>query len=360
MIRTVAKIAVAAVGLTLISMLFVGSFVGALHDPVPHRLPVGVVAPPAAARELNAAFARHAPGAFAVTAYPTVTAARHAILDRDTDGVLLPGHGQQRLLIAGAAGRFVSQAVTTAFTGVAAAGGQHLTVTDIRPMPSADQDGVAPLYFFIGLSLPSAAFGIALANILGKGSSGATAGQPGSVRLGSVRMGAIRLGAGRLAGLAGYAILAAATATWITDGIIGALPGAPAALFGVGVLTAFAISTAFSAGWRLVGPPLTGLLALLIVPVGVAAAGGAFGPAFVTSWYAHLGTALPAGAALPAVRDVVSFDGNALAGPLLTLCLWAVISAVVLFLPVPRLPWRRPAVTPEQTERHLGYAAQRN
>jgi hypothetical protein len=353
MIRTVAKIAVAAVGLTLISMLFVGSFVGALHDPVPHRLPVGVVAPPAAARELNAAFARHAPGAFAVTAYPTATAAQHAILDRDADGVLLPGHGQQRLLIAGAAGRFVSQAVTTAFTGVAAGGGQHLTVTDIRPMPSADQDGVAPLYFFIGLSLPSAAFGIALASILGKGSSGAAAG----------RLGAIRPGAGRLAGLAGYSILAAVTATWITDGIIGALPGAPGALIGVGALTAFAISTAFSAGWRLIGPPLTGLLALLIVPVGVAAAGGAFGPAFVTSWYAHLGTALPAGAALPAVRDVVSFGGNALAGPLLTLCLWAVISAVVLFLPVPRLPWRRPrpaaAWTVRTTGRPAGHRAPR-
>jgi len=332
MSKTIAKIAAAAIGVTLVSMLFVGSFVGALHDPAPHRLPVGVVAPPTAARELDSVFARHAPGAFAVTAYPSVTAARHAILDRDADGVLLPGHGQQRLLIAGAAGRFVSQAVTAAFTGAATATGQHLTVTDIRPMPAADQDGVAPLYFFIGLSLPSAAFGIALANILGKGSSGAAAG----------RLAAIRLAAGRLAALAGYAILVAAAATWITDGVIGALPGAPAALIAVGALTAFAIGSAFSAGWRLIGPPLTALLALLIIPVGVAASGGPFGPAFVTSWYAHLGSALPAGATLSAVRDVVSFDGHALAGPLLTLCLWAAIAAIVLAAPVPRLFMRRP------------------
>jgi hypothetical protein len=327
MSKTIAKIVAAAIGVTLVSMLFVGSFVGALHDPAPHRLPVGVVAPPAAARELDAAFARHAPGAFAVIAYPSVTAARHAILDRDADGVLLPGHGQQRLLIAGAAGRFVSQAVTTAFTGAAAAAGQHLTVTDIRPMPPADQDGVAPLYFFIGLSLPSAAFGIALANILGKGSSGAAA---------------VRLAAVRLAALAGYAILVAAAATWIADGVIGALPGVPAALIAVGALTAFAIGSAFSAGWRLIGPPLTALLALLIIPVGVAASGGPFGPAFVTSWYAHLGSALPAGATLSAVRDVVSFDGHALAGPLLTLCLWAAIATIVLAAPVPRLFRRRP------------------
>lgn len=326
MIRTVAKVVAAAIGLTLVSMLFVGSFVGALHDPAPHRLPVGVVASPAAARELDVAFARHAPGAFTVTAYTSATAARHAILNRDADGVLLPGHGQQRLLIAGAAGRLVSQVVTTAFTSAAAATGQHLTVTDIRPMPPADQSGIAPLYFFIGLSLPSAAFGIALANIHRHG----------------------RLAA--LAALAGYAIMVAAAATWIADGIAGALPAAPAALIAVGALTAFAISSAFSAGWRLIGPPLTVLLGLLIVPVGVAAAGGAFGPAFVTSWYAHLGTALPAGATLSAVRDVVSFDGHALAGPLLTLCLWAAIAAIVHVLPLPRLSRRRlrpaPALAP--------------
>ncbi|HEX8009271.1 MAG TPA: hypothetical protein VF482_22915 [Trebonia sp.] len=118
----------------------------------------------------------------------------------------------------------------------------------------------------------------------------------------------------------------------------------------VGALTAFAVSSAFSAGWKLIGPPLTALIALLIVPVGVPAAGGPIGPVFVTSWYAHLGAALPAGATLSAVRDVVSFNGHALAGPLLTLCLWAGIAAIVLVLPVPRLVRRRPhpatALTP--------------
>jgi hypothetical protein len=41
---------------------------------------------------------------------------------------------------------------------------------------------------------------------------------------------------------------------------------------------------------------------------------------------------------MPAIRDVVSFGGHALAGPLLVLCLWAGVSAVVLALPRPRLP----------------------
>jgi hypothetical protein len=309
-------------------MLFIGSFVGALHDPVPHQIPVGVTGPGAAARQLETAFERHMPAAFTVTAYRSVAAARHAILNRDADGVLIPAPGRPQLLVAGGAGKFVTDAVTTAFTAVAAASGEQLTVTDIRPMPPGDPNGTAQLFFFVGLALPSAAFGIALASVLGGHLHGPAPGR------------GLRWPA-RLTALAGFAIVSGAAAVGVADGIIGALPGAPAALAGIGALTAFAISSACCAAWRLAGPPLTALLVLLLIPVGVPAAGGPFGPAFVTSWYAHLGAALPAGAAMPAIRDVISFDGHALTGPLLVLALWAGIAAVVAALPAPRLPRQR-------------------
>jgi hypothetical protein len=44
---------------------------------------------------------------------------------------------------------------------------------------------------------------------------------------------------------------------------------------------------------------------------------------------------------MPAIRDVISFGGHALVGPLLVLRLWAGVSAVVLVLPRPRLPRRQ-------------------
>lgn len=327
MANTVVRAGAAAAALTLVSMLFIGSFLGALHDPAPHGLPVGVAGPPAVAREVDAAFAQRLPGAFTVSAYPSVAAADKAIADRDADAVLVPGPPGQRLLIAGAAGRFVTDAVTTAFTAEAAASGQQLTVTDIRPAPQGDPNAITGLFFFIGIALPSAAFGIALAVLLARGSPDpAPRRNPGWLT--------------RLAALACFSALTGAAATWVSDGIVGALPGAPAALFGIGALTAFAISSACHAAVRLAGPPLAALLVLLFIPVGVPAAGGPFGSAFVTSWYAHLGNALPAGAALPAIRDVVSFDGHALAAPLLVLCLWAGISAVLSVLPAPRRPGR--------------------
>ena len=50
MTRTTVKITAAAVCATLVRMLFVGSNVGAPHQPVPHPLPVGVAGPAVAAR----------------------------------------------------------------------------------------------------------------------------------------------------------------------------------------------------------------------------------------------------------------------------------------------------------------------
>jgi hypothetical protein len=120
MSRTIIKTTGAATGMTLASMLIVGSFAGALHQPAPHWLPVAVVAPAGQAGGLSAALGWQAPGAFDVQRYRTEHAAREAILNRDVDAALVPGPAQQRLLMAGAAGRFVSGAVTVTFRAEAA------------------------------------------------------------------------------------------------------------------------------------------------------------------------------------------------------------------------------------------------
>lgn len=192
---------------------------------------------------------------------------------------------------------------------------------------AGDPNAITALFFFLGIALPAAAFGIAAAVLLARRTPGSAPRRPPEWPA-------------RLAALACFSALAGAAATWVSDGIVGALPGAPAALFGVGALTAFAVSSACHAAWRLAGAPLAALLVLLFIPVGVPAAGGPFGSSFVPSWYADLGNALPAGAALPAVRDVVSFGGHALAAPLLVLSLWAGISAILSALPPPRRPGR--------------------
>lgn len=313
--KTSAKIIGAAFAMALVSMLAVGSFAGALHRPVPHGLPVAVVGPSGAVGHVEAALAVHAPGAFSLRRYGDEAAARGAVLDRSVDAALYLGPGGPQLLVAGATGEFTTSAVTSAFQAVASASGQSLAVLDIRPAPSGDPYGISEFCLVVGLAIPAIGFGIALSVLAGR-------------RLKP---------AAWLGALGVFAVLVGLVATWTADGVVGALVGAPFALFGLDTLAAFAMSAACAAAARFVGLPLAGLMALLFFPVGIPAAGGPFGTTFVTSWYGDLGSALPAGATMSAVRNIVYFNGNGLGGPLLVLGLWAALAGVVLFLPPVRL-----------------------
>jgi hypothetical protein len=97
MSRTIITIAGAATGMTLASMLIVGSFAGALHQPAPHRLPVAVVGRAGVTGRLSAALSQQVPGAFDLKPHGTGHAAGEAIPNRDVDAARVPGPAQQRL-----------------------------------------------------------------------------------------------------------------------------------------------------------------------------------------------------------------------------------------------------------------------
>lgn len=321
MSKTAGRTVVAAAAAALISMLIVGSFVGALHRPAPRGIPVAVVGPGRAVAGLAAALGHHAPGAFDLRRYATRQQASAAILNQNADAALVLGAGRQRLLVAGAAGPFITQAVTATFRAEAAAARQPLAIADIRPLPPGDASGISSMFLVLGLTLPSIGFGILLVRAVGRPLPAAA----------------------QLAVLAVFAVATGAAATWVADGLIGALTGAPAGLFGIAALIAFAVSAAGAAAARL-APPLAVGAALLFVPVGVPASGGPAGASLVTPWYSRLGSALPFGAGHAAVRDVVYFTGNALGGPATVLGLWAAASAAALF--IPRLRGRHDAPQP--------------
>src|SRR5262245_19592443 len=85
---------------TVLGLLFAGSFLGALHKPAPHDVPVAVVGP---AEQIEGALSQKAPGAFDIQSYSTEQAARDALAGRDVDAVLLPQQG--KLVVASAGGR---------------------------------------------------------------------------------------------------------------------------------------------------------------------------------------------------------------------------------------------------------------
>ena len=312
-----------AVGATLISLVFVVSFIGALHAPGPRSLPVGIAGTAAQASRLSASLGRQRPGGYVVTRYPTAAAARRAIFTRGVDAALVPGPPRQVVLLVASA---TSQAATiaTVLDVQAAAGraGLHPVVRNIRPLPAGDPQGLSQVFFVTALLTPSLLFGNLLVNRFGR------AMRPAS----------------QIAAVAVYAVIVAAVATAIADPGIGALTGAPWGLFGIGVLLAFAATVAVAGATRWGRGLGYAVIFLLFVPVGIASSGTTLGPYMITPWYADLGRALPAGSALRAVQNTVYFNGNAIIAPLLVLSAWALAGLGALALVAvfhPPTPGRR-------------------
>src|SRR6266542_4309140 len=106
----------------LIALAFVLIYLTALHKPQPHNLPVGVVAPADVVAQLQRSLSARTGDAVVLRPAADVIAARHQVKRGHIVAAYLPGQGRgqgSRLLVAGAQGTAVSQAVTGIFTGVA-------------------------------------------------------------------------------------------------------------------------------------------------------------------------------------------------------------------------------------------------
>lgn len=165
----------------------------------------------------------------------------------------------------------LANATIKIFHSIAQAAAVPLSVQDVRPLPASDPDGLSKIYFMIALLAPRLTFGNVLITRI----------SPGPHPL------------WHLAVIAVYAAIVAAVGTALADAAIGALTGAPWALFGIGALLAFAVAATGAAAARWAGGAGYGVIALLFVPVGIAASGLTLGPNMITQWYADVGRALP-------------------------------------------------------------------
>jgi hypothetical protein len=328
--RTLVGALIGALGVTVVSAVFVVCFIGGLHNPGPRSVPLGLVGSPAAASRADAAFAHQAPGAFTVTSYPTEADARSAIIGRSIDAALVPGPAVQHLLVATAVSQAETNAIIRAFGAGAARAHVPLAVTNIRPLHPGDPQGLSQVFFVVALLAPSLAFGNQLISRIGP-------------RLNELW---------HLAMIAVYALIIAAVATAIADALIGALTGATWAIFGIGALLAFAAAVMSAAATRWVGGLGYLVVLLLFVPVGISSSGTTLGPHMITPWYADLGKALPPGTAQPAIRNVTYFSGNAIINPLLVLSAWALAGVIALVLAaILHPPSRQPGQRPESSQR---------
>jgi hypothetical protein len=303
MVRKAVRTYRAQAAVAVVNVAFAAGFVAmalaAFHNPVPHGLPVAVVGPGPAVGRVDAALARHAPGAFTLRRYDGAAAAAAALGRRDVDGALLIGRdGAVRLLVAKAGGTAVAQALEATFTAVAREARRPLRVTDAVPPLPGDSGALSPFFLVLCVLFPSLGTGIAFSHLLRGARPVWRAAVPIAV---AVAVGFAVAGvADAFAGLGHYLAIAVIVA-----------------------LFSLAIS-APTVALAEIRAPFVAAAILIFLILGVPASGGpaglaSFGPGFLRAVH----PALPLGVAADAVRNTIYFHGAATAGHLLVLGAWA-------------------------------------
>jgi len=114
---------IGAIAVTVISLVFIVSYIGALHAPGPHSVPTGVVGGQVRTSAVSRTLDRAVPGSYDVTSYPTATAARHAIIVRTVDVAAVFRPQGEQLLVATAVSPSLANSTIKIFQRLAKAAG---------------------------------------------------------------------------------------------------------------------------------------------------------------------------------------------------------------------------------------------
>lgn len=317
-------------GVIALQLLFIASYVGALHHPEPRDVPFGVVAPGAAAGQTVARLERLPGGPLDPRAVADEAGARRQILDREIDGALIVDArgGRDTLLVASGGGTALATTLESLVTGLEGAERRTVRTVDVAPASARDFDGLSSFYLVVGWCVG----GYLCASVLAI-SAGARPADP-------------RRAAIRLIVMALVAIVGGLGGAVIVGPVLGALPGSVVDLWGLGALITFAVGAATLALQGLFGVVGIGLAILLVVIAGNPSAGGAFPLPMLPPFWKAIGPALPPGAGTWAARSVAYFRSNALTVPLLVLWAWAVAGTVITLLASARRQRRQEAELP--------------
>ncbi|MFB6624242.1 MULTISPECIES: DUF3533 domain-containing protein [unclassified Streptomyces] len=307
------RAALLVVGVFALQLLFITSYVGALHHPKPRDVPFGVVAPQQVSAQLVGQLDRLPGAPLDPRAVAGEAAARNQILNREIDGALIvdPAGRTDTLLVASGGGTVLSSALETILTRVEATQQRTVRTVDVAPASSEDFDGLSAFYLVVGWCVG----GYICAAILAISAGSRPANRERAI---------IRLGV-----LAVYSVLGGLGGAVIVGPVLGALPGSVAALWGLGTLVVFAVGAATLALQSVFGIVGIGLAILLIVVAGNPSAGGAFPLPMLPPFWNAIGPALPPGAGTWAARSIAYFKGNDMTGSMLVLSAWAVVGVVV-------------------------------
>ncbi|MFI9829901.1 DUF3533 domain-containing protein [Streptomyces sp. NPDC051913] len=294
-------------GVLALQLLFIASYVGALHDPKPKDVPFGVVAPQAAAQQAVTRLEQLPGSPLDPRTVADAATARKQIMNRDIDGALIidPTGVKDTLLVASGGGTVLATTLEKYLTALEASQQRSIRTVDVAPASPTDFDGLSSFYVVVGWCVG----GYLTASILAI----STGARPANPRRAVIRLVVMAL-VSIVGGLGGAVIVGP---------ILDALPGSVMALWGLGALVTFAVGAATLALQGVFGVVGIGLAILLVVIAGNPSAGGAFPLPMLPPFWKAIGPALPPGAGTWTARSIAYFKGNDTTGALLVLSAWA-------------------------------------
>lgn len=315
-------------GVLAVQLGFVASYVGAFHDPQPHDVSIGVVAP---GRAAASQVVSRLEGIDGHPLSAQVVADRRSAVAQVEDAelagaIVVAPHGQHdELLVASGGGASLVTALEQVADRVESQQGRTLSTTDVVPLESGDARGLSGFYLTIGWLVG----GYLVASLLGV----AKGARPANRRRATIRL---------LAAVP-YAVLSGLGGALIVGQGFGALTGHLWALWGLGTLLVLSSATVTMALQVLFGTLGIGLTVLLFVVLGNPSAGGAYQAQLLPTFWREIGGLLPNGAGTDAVRRIVYFGGAGVAGEVLLVLGYVLVGVVVTVLASAHRPARAPA-----------------
>ncbi|MEV0113842.1 DUF3533 domain-containing protein [Streptomyces sp. NPDC050844] len=307
------RAALLVIGVLALQLLFIASYVGALHDPKPRDVPFGVVAPGPAAEQASARLGKLPDDPLDPRVVEDQATARKQVMNRDIDGALIinPRATTDTLLVASGGGTVLATTLEKIVTQLEAAENRTVRTVDVAPASPEDFDGLSSFYLVVGWCVG----GYLCASILAISAGSRAA----NLSRALIRTGVMAL----------YSIAGGLGGAVIIGPVLGALPGSVLALWGLGALVVFGVGMITLALQALTGIVGIGLAVLIVVIAGNPSAGGAFPLPMLPPFWEAIGPWLPPGAGTWVARSIAYFEGNAITEPLLVLAAWAAVGVIV-------------------------------